>query len=97
MDIYKLVGAQRPIGVLSAAHWPIGMCSLLGRRACYCADVHATIQGPMVHHVTSSGPRNTFSKFRGLCDTPLQVQGPVVHLLFFLGNMRGFEPLLEIY
>jgi hypothetical protein len=61
----SLSAAQRPIGYLSAAHWPIGMCSLLGRRACYCTDVHATVQGPAVHYVTSSGAQKCIFKVQG--------------------------------
>jgi len=34
-----------------------------------------------VYHLTSlEGVINTFSKFIGLCDIRLQVQGPIVHL-----------------
>jgi hypothetical protein len=40
-----------------------------GRRACYYASVHATVQGPAVHHVTSLGGRKCIFK----------VQGPAVH------------------
>jgi hypothetical protein len=39
--------------------------------------------------------RNTFSKFRGLCDTRLQVQGPMVHLtLTIFALARDQTPLL---
>jgi hypothetical protein len=61
----SLSAAQRPIWVLSVAHWPIDMCSLLGRRACYCADVHATVQRPAVHHVISLGAQKYIFKVQG--------------------------------
>jgi hypothetical protein len=77
----SLSAAQRPIGVLSTAHWPIGMCSLLGRRACYCAVVHATVQGPAVHHVTSLGTQKYIFK----------VQGSMWHTLVSSGACGAFN------
>jgi hypothetical protein len=58
IDIYiSLSAAQRPIGALSAAHWPIGMCSLLGRRACYCSGACGAprdkFRGPEMHFQNS--------------------------------------------
>jgi hypothetical protein len=65
MDIYKPIGCSTADRALSAAHWPIDMCSLLGRRVCYCAGVHATVQGPAVHHVTSLGVQKCIFKVHG--------------------------------
>jgi hypothetical protein len=76
--------------VLLNATWPT--CMLLCRHATVQGPmVHHTykftgqkcifkVQGPTVHHVTSLGGQKCIFKVHGLCDTHLQVHGPVVHL-----------------
>ena len=35
---------------------------------------------PTVHHIISFRPRNVFLKFMDLCESLLQVRGPLIHL-----------------
>jgi hypothetical protein len=89
--------AHWPIGyrLLLDAPWPT--CMLLCRHACYCSGVCGAphdkfrgqkyifkVQGPAVHHVTSSGGQKCIFK----------VQGPMWHKLISSGACGAFNSLL---